>query len=321
MALLANYGSILYILGFIPMVWLLGHSLRLAMLVTTGFMAGGTVIRCIAMYLPDPNYTTFTVTCHICSILNGLANIVVGSAPLAISSFWFSPSERVTATTIAQVANGLGTGMSFLLASQVVRPVDHLTVNGTISPADKELLLSDIETYMFTNSIPASVLFILVLLYFPSLPPSPPSHSSHQDRLDFSSAFRHVLTNWSCWLISVGCSIPQGITVAWTAMMVVNLTQICVSPDHCLTQHWVNYLGIYTPLANTIAAILLARVADYFKGMLKEAVIGLLTIATVIFLLLSLISVGVFQPSSLLSLQVMMMMMMMTATVTTTTMM
>ena len=55
-----------------------------------------------------------------------MSNIVVGSAPLALSSSWFSPGERVTATTIAQVFNGLGTGMSFLLASQVVRPIDNL---------------------------------------------------------------------------------------------------------------------------------------------------------------------------------------------------
>ena len=48
-ALLANYGSILYIVAFIPMVWLLGHSLRLAMLVTSGFMALGTVLRYIRM--------------------------------------------------------------------------------------------------------------------------------------------------------------------------------------------------------------------------------------------------------------------------------
>lgn len=44
-ALLANYGSILYIVAFIPMVWLLGRSLRLAMLVTSGFMALGTALR------------------------------------------------------------------------------------------------------------------------------------------------------------------------------------------------------------------------------------------------------------------------------------
>ena len=56
--------------------------------------------------------------------------------------------------------------MSFLLASQVVRPVDHLAVNGTITEAERELLLSDIDVYMLTNSIPASLLFILVLIYF-----------------------------------------------------------------------------------------------------------------------------------------------------------
>ena len=44
-ALLANYGSILYIVAFIPMVWLLGYSVRLAMVVTSGFMALGTILR------------------------------------------------------------------------------------------------------------------------------------------------------------------------------------------------------------------------------------------------------------------------------------
>ena len=203
--------------------------------------------------------------------------------------------------------------MSFLLASQVVRPVDHLAVNGTITEAERELLLSDIDVYMLTNSIPASLLFILVLIYFPSLPPSPPSLSSQQSRLQFSSGFRQVLTNWSCWLVSVGCSIPQGITVAWTAMMVVNLTQVCVDSE-CLTQHWVNYLGIYTPLANTIAAIILARAVDRVKGRLKEALIGLLCLAAVVFLLLSLISVGVFQFSSLLTVQVLVTLLLITAT-------
>ena len=44
-ALLANYGSILYIVAFIPMVWLLGYSVRLAMVVASGFMALGTILR------------------------------------------------------------------------------------------------------------------------------------------------------------------------------------------------------------------------------------------------------------------------------------
>ena len=64
-------------------------------------------MRCITLYLPDPDHCLFTASCHICSILNGMSNIVVGSAPLALSSSWFSPGERVTATTIAQAGNNM----------------------------------------------------------------------------------------------------------------------------------------------------------------------------------------------------------------------
>ena len=107
-----------------------------------------SVSRCVTLYIHDPSHSLFTISCHVCSILNGMSNIVVGSeycivhtilyctalyctvqvgsAPLAISSAWFPPEERVTATTIAQVFNGLGTGMSFLLASQLVSPTDNI---------------------------------------------------------------------------------------------------------------------------------------------------------------------------------------------------
>merc|ERR1719244_1097430 len=124
---------------------------------TTGFMALGTILRC--GFLQDPNISDeiFTISCHICAILNGISNIVVGSAPLVISSAWFPPAERVTATSIAQVFNGLGTGMSFLLASQVVGPIDKYR-NGTshiIPPEVVTGIKSDIQTYMYTQCIPA----------------------------------------------------------------------------------------------------------------------------------------------------------------------
>ena len=37
----------------------------------------------------------------------------------------------------------------------------------------------------------------------------------------------------ACWLVAVGCSIPQGISVAWTAIMVINLTEVS-NYDGCL---------------------------------------------------------------------------------------
>merc|ERR1719495_2394115 len=137
-ALFANYGSILYILAFIPAIYILQRSLRVAVLLSIGLMALGTLMRCITFDDAILNEIFFTVSCHICAILNGISNIVVGSAPLAISAAWFPVEERVTATTIAQVFNGLGTGMSFLLASQIVQPSDDLVPDPTTTISDKD---------------------------------------------------------------------------------------------------------------------------------------------------------------------------------------
>ena len=87
--------------------------------------------------------------------------------------------------------------------------------------------------------------------------------------------------------------------------MVINLTQVCTGDQvTCLTQHWVNYLGIYTTVASTAAAIGVARLADRVKGRLKEAIIILLTLAALVFLFLSLISVGVFTFDDILYVQI-----------------
>ncbi len=58
--------------------------------------------------------------CHICAILNGIAGIIVFSAPSAVSATWFPPEERTTATGIALVLNNLGNAVSFLAAPAIV---------------------------------------------------------------------------------------------------------------------------------------------------------------------------------------------------------
>jgi len=314
-ALLANYGSILYILAFFPVVYILNRSLRGAMLMCIGFMALGTVMRAIVLQSPGASLPFFTVSCHICSILNGISNVVIGSGPLVISAVWFPPSERVTATSIAQVLNGLGTGMSFLLASQIVRPIDDVLSNRTfpngsypepsaiLKPTELEAIEADIQWYMYSNALPAGLLFLAILVYFPSAPSLPPSLSSTVERLDFIAGFKEVVRTKESWLIAIGCSVPQGVVIAWTAMMVVNLTEICVDTE-CLTQNWVNNLGIWATLVSTIAAILVARAADAFKGHLKEFLVGLLLSGAVVFLFLSLISIGTIQFGSLAAVKV-----------------
>ena len=66
------------------------------------------------------------------------------------------------------------------------------------------LIQGDIEVYMFSNAIPAAILFILILVYFPSNPNIPPSVSSHQTRLDFISGFKEVMRSGACWMVAIG---------------------------------------------------------------------------------------------------------------------
>ena len=47
------------------------------------------------------------------------------------------------------------------------------------------------------------------------------------------------MRNKIAWGIAIGSSIPQGIVIAWTAMMVINLTQVLfVSENEKCEYEW-----------------------------------------------------------------------------------
>ena len=71
------------------------------MLIVSGLVALGTVLRCCHFLISDP--TVFLVSCHLCAILNGVSGVTIMAAPPLISSQWFPPNERTTATGIAIV--------------------------------------------------------------------------------------------------------------------------------------------------------------------------------------------------------------------------
>ena len=78
-------------------------------------------MRCIFLVWPGVPDSTLTLMYHLGSVLNGIPSIVVTAAPPAVSAAWFPADERVTATSISQMLNNVGTGLSFLLASILVK--------------------------------------------------------------------------------------------------------------------------------------------------------------------------------------------------------
>ena len=121
--------------------------MRITVLLVSGLVALGTVLRCIhcvfknnlfflIRFVLSPaaqsplNIVPFScLSSHACAILNGISGVTIMAAPPLISSHWFPPEERTTATSINQAANMLGNGLSMLVGPALVPWQNDTTVS------------------------------------------------------------------------------------------------------------------------------------------------------------------------------------------------
>ena len=75
-------------------------------------------------------------------------------------------------------------------------------------------------------------------------------------------------------------------------MMVTNLTKVTVD-GRCLSEGWINILALVSRLCMTSFSILLARFTDILRGHMKITIMVQLALATLIYTLLSLVTLGV----------------------------
>lgn len=91
----------------------------------------GAGIRCFTVKGP---YATPLI--HIGQILNGLAGPVAMAAAPVLSSTWFPPNQRTTATSIMTASNYFGVAVSFILGPLIVPDKHTHTPNATLSVYD-----------------------------------------------------------------------------------------------------------------------------------------------------------------------------------------
>jgi FLVCR family MFS transporter len=155
--------------------------------------------------------------CHLCAILNGIAGIIVFSAPSAVSSAWFPPSERTTATGIAIVFNNLGNAFSFLAGPAFVS--DPSAPNSTyhdsnrfvgvssnhtdddddddddcpdVDASEKALIARQMSYLMYTVAGLVVMVTVAIFVHFPSKPKLPPSITSSMERMDFLQGLKTI---------------------------------------------------------------------------------------------------------------------------------
>ena len=146
-------------------------------------------VRCIPLWFPSLGNTSFNVLCHAGAVLNGLSGPVAMSAPIQISAAWFPPNERTRATSIGQMFNALGVGVSYLLGRFLVSTDDDVSDDESDETSITALLsvYSGVSLFLLTAS----------LLYYPSKPVSPPSVSAGEERTGISSSWRQLIRSKS----------------------------------------------------------------------------------------------------------------------------
>ena len=278
-ALLSNWGPITFILSSFFFSWLMDtKGLRMACLGTAALVCGGSGLRCVTSTPPAVTWLT-----HAGHILNGFGGPVAMATPSVLSAVWFPPEQRTTSTAIGQVFNGLGVGVSFIIAPLLIQDMDP-NGNGTgnasltnpnaagvmpVMPrlqdsAHVQQLRDEIMKLMYIEFGWSALLFIAILVYIPKKPPIPPSVSATVNRVDFKQGLREIIKIKDFWLLCIPYGIGSGVYNCWVSVLEVNFRGFGIG------QVEAGWIGWYTTIASSAVGLLTGRFADIFAGHMKR---------------------------------------------------
>ncbi|XP_061579143.1 solute carrier family 49 member 4 [Cololabis saira] len=252
--------------GFIPwllFMWLMDKKgLRASLLLSAFFMLLGAALRSIPV--TDQHLRRWLI--HGGQFLNGLAGPTIMSAGPFLSTTWFAPDQRATATAVASLFSYLGGATSFVVGPLVV-PAPNDSQPATTMAAAASVFSSSIQDriqlVMYAELAAIAVLFTAVLLYFPSRPPMPPSVAAASQRLSYRSSICRLLSNLRFLMIALAYAVPTGVIAGWSGVLDMVLTPAKVS------QVDAGWIGFWSTVGGCVFGVAMARFADSIRGMLK----------------------------------------------------
>ncbi|XP_074514061.1 solute carrier family 49 member 4 [Sebastes fasciatus] len=252
--------------GFVPwllFMWLMDKKgLRASLLLSAFFMLLGAALRSI----PLTQQPLRRWLIHGGQFLNGLAGPTMMSAGPYLSTTWFAPDQRATATAVATLFSYLGSAASFVVGPLVVPTPgpNHTQPAATVDAAASASSIQDrIQLVMYAELAAIAVLFGAILLYFPSRPPMPPSVAAASQRLSYRSSICRLLSNLRFLMIALAYAVPTGVIAGWAGVLDMVLTPAKVS------QVDAGWIGFWSTVGGCVFGVAMARFADSIRGMLK----------------------------------------------------
>ncbi|XP_016144034.1 disrupted in renal carcinoma protein 2-like [Sinocyclocheilus grahami] len=256
-AVLVMWGPVGY-LPWLLFMWLMDKKgLRASLLLSAFFMVLGAALRSVP--LKDLYYRRWIY--HGGQLLNGLAGPTIMSAGPLLSTTWFAPDQRATATAIASLIGYLGSACAFLIGPLAV-PAPNGTVGSTVY-WNQNHIGDRIQFVLYAEVGMIAALFVAVLFYFPSRPPIPPSVAAASQRLSYRSSICRLLSNMRFLMIALAYSVPTGVVAGWAGVLDMILTPAKVS------QVDAGWIGFWSIVGGCVFGVAMARFADYIRGMLK----------------------------------------------------
>ncbi|XP_010135856.1 PREDICTED: disrupted in renal carcinoma protein 2 homolog, partial [Buceros rhinoceros silvestris] len=223
--------------------------LRVTVLLTSSLMVLGAGLRCI----PVSDLEIRKKLIHGGQLLNGLAGPTVMNAAPFLSTTWFSPDERATATAIASLLNYLGSAAAFLVGPLVVPSPNGTSHLLLLSQSNTEHIKDRIEAVLYAEFGMVSLIFSAALAYFPSRPPFPPSVAAASQRLSYRRSFCRLLSNFRFLMIALAYAIPLGVFSGWSGVLDLILTPVHVS------QVDAGWIGFWSIVGGCVVGIAMAR--------------------------------------------------------------
>jgi FLVCR family MFS transporter len=214
------------------------------MLISAGLQAVGSVLRS----LPIGDAKTSTALIHCGQIIVGFAGPVGMAAPPLLSSTWFPPYQRTTATAILAVAGYIGTATSFLIGPAFVDDVKDANIpkiddNYPLNTTDRDKYQKQINSLLYFEAGFQLLVFIIIFAYYPPKPPNPPSISAATGRVDFKAGAKKLCKNYNFLLLATIYGASTGVYGGWCAVLYQNLSEYGISVDAKFAA-WLGFVAV-----------------------------------------------------------------------------